>query len=119
MTLSVHPKRRPNLLALAGCSAPLLALAGSLAALAISAAPATAAFAEPHLRGLNSSELSTRADCASPAPGYARCASEKLIYSATGAPVRFVSPAGTAPSPGPSGAAAPASSGGVAGYGPV
>ena len=116
MKLPIHPKRRPNLLALAGCSAPLLALAASLAALSISPVPAAAAFAEPHLRGLNSSELSSRADCASPAPGYARCASEKLIFRATGAPVRF-SPAGTAPRQTPSAATAPASSGGVAGYG--
>ena len=118
MTLPIHPKRRPNLLALAGCSAPLLALAASLAALSISPAPAAAAFAEPHLHRFNSGELSASAACASPAPGYARCASEKLIFRAGGAPVRFVSPSGTAAPPAPTGAAAPASSGGVAGYSP-
>jgi hypothetical protein len=53
--------------------------------------PASTTRAEPHLRGLNPSELSTRTACATPRPGYARCASEQLIYKASGDPVRTIS----------------------------
>lgn len=89
----------------------LLALAGGLSLLC-----ASTALAEPHLHGLNPSELSTRTNCAASAPGHARCASEQLVYKASGTPVRFI-PASV---PSPAGRAAPTVAPGStpAGYGP-
>jgi hypothetical protein len=89
----------------------LLALAGGLSLLC-----ASTALAKPHLRGLNPSELSTRTNCAAPAPGHARCASEQLVYKASGAPVRFIPSSVPSAAGGAAPTVAPGSA--PAGYGP-
>jgi hypothetical protein len=93
------PTAASRLLARAGSFQALPAVVGSLllASLLLCTPPAfaSAAFAEAHLRGLKASELSTRADCANSAPGYASCASERLVYKASGSPVRPI-PTGSA-----------------------
>ena len=86
----------------------LRAACGLLLVLSLSCA--SAALAQPHLHGLNPRELSTRANCSSQPRGYARCASERLVYVAGETPVRSVSEADASATAGP--AITPA------GYGP-
>jgi hypothetical protein len=100
----------PSRTALASASVPFVLLLTQLLG-------PSAASAQPHLRGLNPDELSTRETCATAPPGYARCAAEQLIYKASGAPVRSVPASAGAPA---TGATSPAISPAItpAGYGP-
>jgi hypothetical protein len=72
-----------------GALTGLLGLVFVLAA-CLSLSCASTTLAEPHLRGLDLRGITTHADCASQPRGHARCASDRLIYQATGEPVRSV-----------------------------